>query len=425
MAQATTRARLKVRYEQEIRPALIQRFGYSTPMQAPRIKKITLNMGVGDAKQDTKALEAATEQLATIAGQKPNIRRARKSVAAFKLREGMPVGISVTLRGERSYEFLDRLMSIAIPRIRDFRGMNPRSFDGRGNYSLGVREQIIFPEIDYDAIDQTRGLDITITTSARSDVEAFALLDSFGFPFSPDGRPQVPPLPGEEPAAEAATAPSAAELAAGTEAHAQAEAETETAAEAQAEPEAEVVAEPEVDAEIEAHAEPEAEVVAEPEVDAEIEARAEPDAEVATEVEPEPEPEASTELDAEDATEPRNSNGAGAPQASFAGDELETESPSTIEVGSIEEVPEEGEAEVLDEEDYTGVEEASREPEGEPFESDPEERGDSDGTRAALHSDTQEAGLGSASGEPVADAERRGAEGPGFDAPASETDSEE
>ena len=137
-------------------------------------------MGVGDAKQDSKALEAATEQLATIAGQRPNVRRARKSIAAFKLREGMPVGVSVTLRGERSYEFLDRLMSVAIPRIRDFRGMNPRSFDGRGNYSLGVREQIIFPEIDYDAIDQTRGLDITITTSAKTDLEAFALLERSG-----------------------------------------------------------------------------------------------------------------------------------------------------------------------------------------------------------------------------------------------------
>jgi large subunit ribosomal protein L5 len=186
MAATKERSRLKSRYEQEIRPALIERFGYSTPMQAPAIRKITLNMGVGDAKQDTKMLEAATEQLATIAGQRPSVRRARKSIAAFKLREGMPVGISVTLRGERSYEFLDRLMSVAIPRIRDFRGMNPRSFDGRGNYSMGVREQIIFPEIDYDSIDQTRGLDITITTSARTDDEAFALLQAFGFPFARD-----------------------------------------------------------------------------------------------------------------------------------------------------------------------------------------------------------------------------------------------
>jgi large subunit ribosomal protein L5 len=177
-------ARLKTRYEQEIRPALIQRFSYSTPMQAPKIEKITLNMGLGKEKQDSGAIERATEQLATIAGQKPSIRRARKSVAAFKLREGMPVGISVTLRGERQYEFLDRLLSIAIPRIRDFRGLNPKSFDGRGNYSIGIREQIIFPEIDYDAIDQVRGLDVTITTSAKSDEEAYALLESFGMPFA-------------------------------------------------------------------------------------------------------------------------------------------------------------------------------------------------------------------------------------------------
>ena len=187
---------------EEIRPALVERFGYSSPMQAPEIGKITLNMGVGDAKQDSKVIDAATEQLATIAGQRPNIRRARKSIAEFKLREGMPVGVSVTLRGERGYEFLDRLMSVAIPRIRDFRGLNPRSFDGRGNYSMGVREQIIFPEIDYDAVDQVRGLDITITTSARSDAEAFALLEAFGFPFSQDGRPRLPGDPEPEPAPE-------------------------------------------------------------------------------------------------------------------------------------------------------------------------------------------------------------------------------
>ena len=187
MAATRTTARLKTRYENEIRPSLVRRFGYSSPMQAPAIEKITLNMGVGEAKQDSKMLDAAIEQLATIAGQRPNVRRARKSIAAFKLREGMPVGVSVTLRGERSYEFLDRLMSIAIPRIRDFRGLNPRSFDGRGNYSMGVREQIIFPEVDYDAIDQVRGLDITITTSAASNVEAFALLAEFGFPFAEDG----------------------------------------------------------------------------------------------------------------------------------------------------------------------------------------------------------------------------------------------
>src|SRR3954470_10135480 len=153
-----TNARLKQRYLEEIRPALIERFGYSTPMQAPRIEKITLNMGVGEAKQDTRMLEAAREQLATIAGKQPSVRRARKSIAQFKVREEMPVGLAVTLRRERAYEFLDRLMSVAIPRIRDFRGLNPRSFDGRGNFSMGVREQIIFPEIDYDAIDQVRGL---------------------------------------------------------------------------------------------------------------------------------------------------------------------------------------------------------------------------------------------------------------------------
>ncbi len=184
-------ARLKTRYLEEIRPQLVQRFGYSTPMQAPRIDKITVNMGVGDAKQDSKVLESATEQLATITGQRPNVRRARKSIAQFKIRDGMPVGVAVTLRGERSYEFLDRLMSIAIPRIRDFRGLSPRSFDGRGNYSMGVREQIIFPEVDYDEIDQVRGLDITITTTAGSDEESFALLEALGMPFSREGRPQA------------------------------------------------------------------------------------------------------------------------------------------------------------------------------------------------------------------------------------------
>src|SRR5437016_2522805 len=184
-------ARLKSRYQEEIRSRLMERFGYSTPMQAPRIEKVTVNMGVGDAKQDSRVLEAATGQLATITGQRPNIRRARKSIAQFKVRAGMPVGVSVTLRGERSYEFLDRLMSIAIPRIRDFRGLSPRSFDGRGNYSLGVREQIIFPEVDYDEIDQVRGLDITITTTASSDEESFALLEAMGMPFSREGRPQA------------------------------------------------------------------------------------------------------------------------------------------------------------------------------------------------------------------------------------------
>ncbi len=189
MATAAPSARLKSRYLEEVRPRLIARFGYESPMQTPKIEKITLNMGVGDAKQDSKALKAAQDQLATIAGQHPSVRRARKSIAAFKLREGMPVGVAVTLRGERAYEFLDRLTSIAIPRIRDFRGLYPKSFDGRGNYSLGVREQIIFPEIDYDSIDQVRGLDITITTTAKTDPEAFALLDGLGMPFSRHGRP--------------------------------------------------------------------------------------------------------------------------------------------------------------------------------------------------------------------------------------------
>src|SRR5437763_3897033 len=168
-----TQARLKTRYLEEIRPALMERFGYSSVMQAPRIEKITVNMGVGDAKQDSRMLEAATDQLGTITGQRPSVRRARKSIAQFKVREGMPVGVAVTLRGERCFEFLDRLMSIAIPRIRDFRGLSPSAFDGRGNYSLGLREQIIFPEVDYDEIDQVRGLDVTITTTAASDEECF------------------------------------------------------------------------------------------------------------------------------------------------------------------------------------------------------------------------------------------------------------
>jgi large subunit ribosomal protein L5 len=184
-----TTARLKTRYLEEIRPALVERFGYTTVMQAPRIEKIVLNMGVGEAKQDSRMLEAATEQLATIAGQRPSVRRARMSIAAFKLREGMPVGLAVTLRGERAYEFLDRLMSVAIPRIRDFRGLKRTSFDGRGNYALGLREQIIFPEIDYDAIDQVRGLDVVITTSARTDEEALALLEAFGMPFTRETTP--------------------------------------------------------------------------------------------------------------------------------------------------------------------------------------------------------------------------------------------
>jgi len=192
--------RLRERYREEILPELITKFGYTTPMQAPRLEKITLNMGLGEGKQDSKIFEAATEQLATIAGQHPNIRRARKSIASFKVREGMPVGISVTLRRARMWEFLDRLCSIAIPRIRDFRGLNPRSFDGRGNYSMGVREQLIFPEIDYDSVNETRGLDITFATTAQNDIEGFELLLGLGFPFAQEGRPGGKPI--EEIAAE-------------------------------------------------------------------------------------------------------------------------------------------------------------------------------------------------------------------------------
>jgi large subunit ribosomal protein L5 len=187
--QAAPPPRLRESYEQEVKPDLVKRFGYSSPMAVPTLEKITLNMGLGEAKQNTQMLEAATEQLATLAGQAPSVRRAKKSVANFKVREGMPVGVAVTLRSARMWEFLDRLNSIAIPRIRDFRGLNPRSFDGRGNYSMGIREQIIFPEIDYDSIDEVRGLDVTITTTAKTDEEAFALLDGLGMPFAQEGRP--------------------------------------------------------------------------------------------------------------------------------------------------------------------------------------------------------------------------------------------
>jgi large subunit ribosomal protein L5 len=223
-------ARLKIRYQEEIRPALVERFGYTSIMQAPRLEKITVNMGVGMAKQDSKVLKAAREQLATIAGQQPSVRRARKSIASFKLREGMPVGVAVTLRAERSYEFLDRLVSIAIPRIRDFRGLNPRSFDGRGNYSMGVREQIIFPEIDYDAIDEVRGLDITITTSASTDAEAFALLSALGMPFAAQGRPAGFDANGSDVEEDEAEQPEAAAPAAGDAVEDQTAAEAATEA---------------------------------------------------------------------------------------------------------------------------------------------------------------------------------------------------
>ena len=180
--------RLKEQYETEIRPRLKEELGLDSIMQAPRIEKITLNMGVGEAKNDAKQLDAAIEELTIIAGQRAQVRRARKSVAQFKIREGMPIGAKVTLRGARMYEFLDRLVSIALPRIRDFRGLNPRSFDGRGNYSLGIREQIIFPEINYDDVKEVRGLDVTITTTAETDDHARALLLAMGLPFSGEGE---------------------------------------------------------------------------------------------------------------------------------------------------------------------------------------------------------------------------------------------
>jgi len=178
---ATTR--LHERYQKEIVPALIEEFGYKNIMQVPRVTKLTLNMGVGEASQDAKALEEASKQLGQITGQKPQVRRARKSIANFKLRTGMPVGLRVTLRGDRMWEMLDRLLSIALPRIRDFRGIPTSGFDGRGNFNLGLREQTIFPEIDYDKIDRVRGLDIAITTSAETDDEGRVLLKKLGMPF--------------------------------------------------------------------------------------------------------------------------------------------------------------------------------------------------------------------------------------------------
>jgi large subunit ribosomal protein L5 len=193
MAAATEEAyvpRLKDHFDAELREQLKDELGLKSIMEVPRITKITLNMGVGEAKTDAKQLDAAIDELTTIAGQRAQIRKARKSIASFKLREGMPVGARVTLRGARMWEFLDRLVSIALPRIRDFRGLNPDSFDGRGNYSLGIREQIIFPEIDYDSIGQIRGLDVAITTSAKTDDEARALLRGLGLPLASAEREQ-------------------------------------------------------------------------------------------------------------------------------------------------------------------------------------------------------------------------------------------
>jgi large subunit ribosomal protein L5 len=189
-ARASYAPRLKLMFEQELRPRLKDELGLSSVMDVPRIEKITLNMGVGEAKTDAKQLDSALEELTIIAGQRAQVRKARKSIAQFKIREGMSIGAKVTLRGDRMYEFLDRMIAIALPRIRDFRGLNPRSFDGRGNYSLGIREQIIFPEINYDDIQQVRGLDVAITTSAKTDDQALALLRGLGMPFAADGREQ-------------------------------------------------------------------------------------------------------------------------------------------------------------------------------------------------------------------------------------------
>jgi large subunit ribosomal protein L5 len=175
--------RLKTRYEQELRSALKDELEVSSIMQVPHIEKITVNMGVGEAKTNAKALDSAVEELTTITGQRAQITRAKKSIAGFKIREGMPIGAKATLRGVRMYEFLDRLVSIALPRIRDFRGLSPRSFDGRGNYSIGIREQIIFPEINYDDVQEVRGLDVVITTTAKTDDEGLALLRGLGLPF--------------------------------------------------------------------------------------------------------------------------------------------------------------------------------------------------------------------------------------------------
>src|SRR5947207_4285781 len=176
--------RLQERYDSEVRPALMQEFGYQNPMQVPRLDKIVLNMGVGEAVQDVKKIDAAVNDLTAITGQHPIVIRAKQSIATFKLRENMPVGCKVPLRRQRMYEFLDRLITVALPRVRDFRGVSPKSFDGRGNYALGLKEQLVFPEIDYDKVDQVRGMDVVIVTTARSDDEARALLRAFDMPFS-------------------------------------------------------------------------------------------------------------------------------------------------------------------------------------------------------------------------------------------------
>ena len=176
-------ARFRERYDAEVRPALMKEFGYKSPMQVPKLEKIVINIGVGEAVQDSKKIDSAVRDLSLISGQKPVVTKAKKSIATFKLRENMPIGVKVTLRAERMYEFLDRLITIALPRVRDFRGVNAKSFDGRGNYALGLKEQLVFPEIDYDKVDTVRGMDIVICTSAKTDQEAKALLKGFQMPF--------------------------------------------------------------------------------------------------------------------------------------------------------------------------------------------------------------------------------------------------
>jgi large subunit ribosomal protein L5 len=183
MAESKYVARLRAEYDEKIVPAMIEKFGYKNRMEVPRLDKIVLNMGVGEATQDKKKVETASQEMELIAGQKPVITKAKKSIAQFKLREGMPIGVKVTLRRERMYEFLDRLVTIALPRVRDFRGLNPKSFDGRGNFAMGLKEQLVFPEINYDRIEKVRGMDIIVTTTAKTDDEARELLRLFNFPF--------------------------------------------------------------------------------------------------------------------------------------------------------------------------------------------------------------------------------------------------
>ena len=191
MADVNNKTRMQKLYEERIRPSMIEEFGYTNPFAVPKLTKIVINMGVGEATQDKKKVEQAAAEMMAIAGQKPVIAKAKKSIATFKLREGMPIGCKVTLRRERMYEFLDRLITIAMPRIRDFRGVNPKSFDGRGNYAMGLKEQIVFPEINYDKIDKIRGMDIIIATTARTDDEARALLRAFGMPFTGEAEARV------------------------------------------------------------------------------------------------------------------------------------------------------------------------------------------------------------------------------------------